>query len=276
MEKSEKGKSSKREDPETQKRFVLSEQPFAKERLAVLQEVVGEIKREHPEILSLCLFGSMVKGAARLESDMDGYLFVDAGLVATEFKKEESAVLEKVKDRTYFIDELHKRYSVLLREPLKIRLSLSDEQVKHLRVLPVSEQLLSKELVVLEKQAQENLEYKKAHEEWKKMKPGGESSEGATIPNLLSSRIEHEKLRPKHVSRPHPSLFVHAMFHLEVGGGIRKYRKFLLEKLIEMGEEGELAWKEIIAATEMLEQNLKRDTDKHYPRNLKDALAVYG
>lgn len=67
------------EPPE--KRFKLSGEPFAKERLAKVKTTVDVLKREHPEILSFCLFGSMVKGKAKPESDIDGYLFVDADSV---------------------------------------------------------------------------------------------------------------------------------------------------------------------------------------------------
>ena len=65
------------------------------------------------------------------------------------------------------------------------------------------------------------------------------------------------------------------MFHLEIGRGIRKYREYLIDKLAASGETGEEAWKVIIESTEETEQ-IRTDTEKKYPRTLKEAKKVYG
>jgi len=56
------------------KRFLLSRNPELKERLEILQVLVYEMQKEHPEIISLSLFGSLTKGYATPESDYDGYI----------------------------------------------------------------------------------------------------------------------------------------------------------------------------------------------------------
>ena len=61
-----------------QKRFTLSQEEFAQERIAGIKSAVEELKIEHPEIVSLMLFGSLSKGQSREQSDIDGILFVDA------------------------------------------------------------------------------------------------------------------------------------------------------------------------------------------------------
>jgi hypothetical protein len=55
------------QDYNEKKRFVLTRLEFAQERMQGIKEVVSKLQKKHPEILSFCMFGSMVKGAAKLE-----------------------------------------------------------------------------------------------------------------------------------------------------------------------------------------------------------------
>ncbi len=57
------------------KRFHLSREPFAKERLRALKEEFARFQERHPEALSFHLYGSLSKGYAVPESDVDGILF---------------------------------------------------------------------------------------------------------------------------------------------------------------------------------------------------------
>lgn len=59
------------------RRFLLSRSLEWKERIKKLQEVFYEIKKDHPEVVSLSLFGSLTKGYANEESDVDGWLNID-------------------------------------------------------------------------------------------------------------------------------------------------------------------------------------------------------
>lgn len=59
------------------RRFLLSKNPELKERMKILQKAVDDFKKQYPEIISLNLFGSLVKGYANNKSDVDAYLFVD-------------------------------------------------------------------------------------------------------------------------------------------------------------------------------------------------------
>mgnify|MGYP003393243005 CR=1 FL=1 len=88
---------------ETKKRFVLSPEEFSKERLAAVKGVMGEIQSKYPEVLSLCMFGSMVKGTAHKESDIDGYLFIDTSLIAQKENIPEERIIEhhKTRNATY-------------------------------------------------------------------------------------------------------------------------------------------------------------------------------
>ncbi len=65
------------------------------------------------------------------------------------------------------------------------------------------------------------------------------------------------------------------MFYLDVGGGIRKYRKLFIEKLSKLGIDGEKIWADTIMGTEMMENNLSLDETKRYPRTLAEAIKLY-
>lgn len=70
-----------KEDKLEEKRFVLSGNPELQRRLRKISETVTELKKDYPEIVSLNLFGSMVKGYANQNSDIDGYINIDSDLI---------------------------------------------------------------------------------------------------------------------------------------------------------------------------------------------------
>lgn len=134
------------------KRFILPEQDFAKNRLAVVHQEVNQFRQEHPEVLSLslCLFGSLITGHSRPDSDIDGYLFIDAEQIATADNIDQSSLLqtlhtehyESASPTTYLTEPVVAKYTYPLRERLKVRLDLTDEQVKHVRSRPVSKTII--------------------------------------------------------------------------------------------------------------------------------------
>ncbi len=71
-----KGESIKQKSFDS-KRFVLSENPEMRKRLKILSGAIDKFKEEHPEVISLSLFGSFTKGYAVEDSDIDGCLNVD-------------------------------------------------------------------------------------------------------------------------------------------------------------------------------------------------------
>lgn len=81
-------------------RFLLSNNPELQKRLKKLQEAVAELKKDFPEIVSLNLFGSMVKGYANETSDIDGYLMVDGTLIPhTSEDTYSHLIFEKISDK---------------------------------------------------------------------------------------------------------------------------------------------------------------------------------
>jgi hypothetical protein len=252
-----------REIVEPPKRFTVSGPEFIKDRLSVVKEEVKKIQQEHPEVLSFCMFGSMTTGKARSESDIDGYLFIDANIVAKNKRVNPACIQEtdfspSEVPRTYFTKEVSDEYTLSLRDNLMRRLNLTVDQVKHVRARPISEE-------IIDQHVDNTISQINSLEDYKRRKAEFEISE----PYNLAARPEHPPL-------PSAGVTLEAMFHLEVGGGITEYRQYLLTKLEQMGDTGTKVWKIIIEGTEMMEQHLRNHTDVTYPRTLEQAIKVYG
>lgn len=261
---------------EAPKRFRLSNQELAKERVAVIKEEVKTLQKSHPEALSFCIFGSQTTGTARPESDIDGYLFVDVVKAAEARHLSPDEILETQKNKdsetptTYLTDEVASEYISPLREVFKEKLSLSDEQVAHVRSRPISREIIDEHLGSLLEQIKKLEEYKKAVEKRELNNPFDKP--GHTVEEI-EAYIES---RPQHPPFPYSGTNLSAMFHLDIGGGIGEYRQYLLDKLSRIGQTGEKAWRVIIEGTEEMEQHLRSDTEVSYPRTLEQARQVYG
>lgn len=59
-----------------EKRFVLSREEFSEKRFDGFRKVFESLKQAYPEIISAHVFGSMTKGYATPQSDIDIFLFV--------------------------------------------------------------------------------------------------------------------------------------------------------------------------------------------------------
>ena len=271
-----------------QKRFTLSQEEFAQERIAGIKSAVEELKIEHPEIVSLMLFGSLSKGQSREQSDIDGILFVDAEKVeemekiacehlpvidyqTNEEDRTDGPIPLKIKyARPYFRPDLYKKYNDIIVNKINEKIpGLKPEQTDHLRSLPISKELLS---FIIE-------QYKASEE--------AKSAFLAKIQEQISQSQDKSKekilatakfIEPKPDSMFKANNYLGGMFHLDVGGGIREYRKFLIDELISMGAVGELIWEDVVKYVEKWEQKVDyKDlpTEVHYPRVLQEAKVVY-
>ncbi len=106
------------------KRFLLSSSPAIKERIKKLQEVVDEFQEKHPEFISLNLFGSLTKGYANPESDIDAHMYVDTDVKCTS---------EHV--NVAYVQEVH---ADILRVRLRDTLSLSQEQIANVAIRTIT------------------------------------------------------------------------------------------------------------------------------------------
>ncbi len=252
---------------ETEKRFVLSPEEFSRERLQAVKDEIAEMQAKYPEVLSLCMFGSMVKGTAHEGSDIDAYLYIDSELAAQREGIPEEEILEHYPDdnQTYLTKEVAKKYILEFREGLKEKAGLEDEAVEHVRSRPISEKVIYDEIESLLDYYKRKEEFEANTEKWFDSEP----PKGSDIEALVA----YQKAKPERPEHMSPSLG--SMFHLDAGGGIRKYRKVFVQKLSQMGAEGERIWTDTIMGTEMLENNLSLDDTKRYPRLLKDAMKAY-
>jgi hypothetical protein len=268
----------KDKDNAPEKRFTLSRAEFAQERLNAVREYVYKLKKDHPEVLSFCMFGSMTKGRAREASDIDGELFIDPEKVSLKvygpetechFSKDLYGNITGEIAYEGLRGDIAAEYIIPMRESLKAELSLTDEQLKHIRILPISFEIINRHLENLKQSFDRQTRYEQQLAEWEASNPEGK------IPDI-DALIAYWKRKPKLPGTPMPSSNLRAMFHLEIGGGIREYRKYLIEKLEGMGHVGEEMWRRIIESTEEMEQYMRTGTAQRYPRTLKDAKRVYG
>jgi hypothetical protein len=156
---------------------------------------------------------------------------------------------------TYLTEKLWLEYKDKVNKDLGESGVLTNQQLDGIKVRPVSEGILSSQINGL-------AEYHKELEEFNRKR--SEYTEG---------KSEEYPERPETATA---SSTLVGMFHLDMGGGIRKYRKSVIDKLSSMGEEGEKIWGEIVEGVEMQEQYYQTNTDKRYPRTLLEAQKIYG
>lgn len=261
----------------TPKRFELSREQFARDRVQAIRDTIDFVKKERPEIVSFALFGSLVKGNTRPESDIDMYVFIDADSVQEKHPDEQvvvdkkwnfnldrgegpRAVTFRWKDFTIPTREGYYEYVV---GELTSRVPLTHEQVKHIHPVPVSEEIIDE---MLDDISDSYTEY-----------PSGIES---SIVYLARQLHEGDAAKEKTAnSRIEPNQLLYSMFFLDAGGGLRKYRRHLIERLSSLGGVGEKIWKDLIRSTEAWEQKLgllEKTSGKRYPRSLVEARLLYG
>jgi hypothetical protein len=271
-----------------EKRFTIQSEAFAQNRVEALREAIKELQLEYPEIISATFFGSLSKGKSTPESDIDAVLYIDADIVAEKERAEGKSgedVIDVVTDATplsnglktqllslnvYLRPDLYKKYNKLTQDKiLELDPGLTHEQVEHIRSLPMSEKSLVKLLDNLIDSKNLSLNFDRKILEIHK----GDMNKEELLKTAVVVGGEPDKLILT------PTLLLGSMFHMDVGGGIRKYRKILLDKLSEAGPAGEEIWRDIIKYTERWEQKVEYTdlpTTVRYPRRLAEAVEVYG
>lgn len=247
-----------------EKRFVIQTEDFAQKRVEALSVAVESLKKEYPEVISATLFRSLSRGDTKEDSDIDAVLYVDVDYISEkerlEGKSGDDVIDLVVKKKElpnvpglqfqsldiYLRPDLYDKYNKLIQDRvLSLDPSLGPDHVEHIRSLPMSESGINKLVDYLVKMRGVSVEQGKE----------------ALVVNT-------------------PTTLLGSMFHLDIGGGIKKYRKILLNKLNDVGPAGELIWFDIIRYVERWEQKVEEYSDLptqiHYPRKLKDAVKVYG
>ncbi len=270
-----------------EKRFSIQQESFAQNRVEALRQAVEELKQEYPEIISTTLYGSLSKGKSTVESDIDAALFIDADVVAEKEREEgktgddvisiatvekpiEGFKTKRISQNIYLCSDLYKKYNKLVQDKvLELDPSLIQEQVEHIRSLPMSEKGIITLVDMLVKSLNDKKEFSKKVLEAHK----GELNKDELMKTATSLGSEPETYLTT------PTLLFGTMFYLGIGNEIKKYRKILIDKLLESGEAGESIWADIITYVERREQKLedytKVPTEVNYPRTLAEAKMVY-
>ncbi|MBP7006087.1 nucleotidyltransferase domain-containing protein [Patescibacteria group bacterium] len=231
------------------KRFEVQPDRFVHERLDAVQSGVEEIKGGDPSVLGLTLYGSMVKGKAHEDSDIDGYLYLDAEQLAQnearqalQENREPRPVTFDIGDTgtlsTYPGEHLYDVYKPLIKDKFTKSGFLTEEQISDINLRPISKEIIDRHL------------------------------------DSLQQALKLVRNGEENVS-PEPSQNLYGLFHLEVGRGLGSYRQQVIEKLEGLGQEGEEIWSMIIGQTEKMEQYMYTDTPIHYPRTLAEARNTY-
>lgn len=260
-----------------EKRFAPSKEEFSQKRLEALKKTVDSMRREHPEVLSFSMFGSMARGNAHKGSDIDGYLFVDVterekqsshdGTEASLFLKDTS---NDSGAETSFLPNAAATYREIFSKLMSESSEMNPQQIEEgLKVKPVSPRIVTEHLNSLVENVATERAYHEANKAWEASAPADTTD--------LTVLLEHRRAEPE---RPRglkllPSSVLLGMFHLDVGGGIRPYREQVVRELQKHGPDGEAVWSKIIEWTERME-NHGNKTEKRYPRTLAEAEKVYG
>ena len=207
------------ESPAYEKRFQMPEDEELRERLKSIQHAVKDFQREYPEALSFSMYGSMVKDTATPESDVDGTLFIDT--TPTGDEEVDSSVLEKMESGEYLN---------AFKSDLKERLDLTEEQAgKDVKLETISEEDV---LTAAEKFVLSNELYKEERKLWESTK----RDTGRTQEGIFGEMPVYEYEGEEPIAPDLPTN-IKAMFNMDVGGGIQKYRKQFIDSLEQFGSE---------------------------------------
>ncbi len=228
-----------------EKRFQIPEDIALRERLKGIQSIVRDFKKEYPEVLSFTMYGSMVKNTATPKSDIDGTLFVEATPTGDEeFDAKVSANIKAGYYLNKFKTELQKRLDLTLEQVGK---DVKSESISEDDVTNATETyMLSSKL------------YEEERMVWENSRIDTGRTEETTFGILRVYEYDGEESVP-------PSLpdKISAMFNLDIGGGIRKYRQLFLISLesLEPGRADDIC-KDIYAHLSFSEGGKRNEVTK--------------
>jgi len=247
------------EEGEGPKRFCLANTEFAVIRRAEIRRVLLEAKKQHPEIVTLCLYGSTVKGTETLKSDIDGYLFVKA---PEEYRRYKPAYTWHATTIT-LNDEGYAVYIDPLCTALGPGTKANFAETRHLRGLSISNEIIDQ---LIEEQI-ENIEIVNR---FNKERQNLRDLEGSNV-----YPVDHPDMLKHQPDELKPSINLIAMFFLNIGNDIQEYRRYLLDKLTYLGDMGEIMWGQIVEAL-ATKENMNRERHTHsYPHTLEEAKKTY-
>lgn len=209
-----------------------------------IQEAAGETMEKYPYVAGFSMFGSRTKGREKAKSDADIVLFLDFDKSGLQKKGEEIPF-------AFFRRRLA--------EVMKGK-GLTDAEAK--RVLgPDAKTMLhalSKEYI--RDTVADGIAYKR------------NEARGADKANAKGAYQDIVTA---------PGAPIPALFHMDVGGGLRPWRRQVIEELEKAGETGEALWRELMEAMRFAHDDPRKIIGKRlspktsYPKTLADARRVF-
>lgn len=255
------------------KRFEISKDQTSRERIAATKETYQNLKKAIPEVnVSFSLFGSLSKGKelepeTAAKADVDLYCFFDSEDVMSRHDE----LYQKYPDfREYYKHSRSRHKSPLLAR--KTRFMSNEEFINASDYLYID--------------AAQGMISRRLYTEFEN-RLGRE-----TRPHLLVQSISYNGLdsilnrvkrwvrlknNPDEYSRLKEQ--VANCFHLDVGGGLRKYRRDFLLKLKTMDPKfAEEYWKEVDYCVRGVERGhyIPQSAEHQFPQTLDEALKYYG
>ena len=236
--------------------ILLSEKhnrKFVREGLRGMQEVIREWQKEDPTISSLCISGDILQSNALKKGPVDCFLYVDTAKLSEKEKEREIKLVERdgkegsedfcsIFTNTRYLDR-QTRFSSTYENYAKSHIvgssSVFQPDQLNMTALPIDRGVIDAHVRLLQ---------------------------GQHIANLVN----------KVNRRPSVSRNLSSMFLFEIGGGIKKYRHYLLKRLNRMELDGQQIWNGIIDYVEKLEGGGKAVKGRKYPRTLAEAQREYG
>lgn len=254
-----------RPEVERTHRFEVSRDPALREKIHIYRDGLRALQAEYPEVVGATVFGSSVKALATDESDVDSILFVDPAKAAerspsiqvTHELREDKKGAKSIE--SHFEDDIEALYgaelSLIVNQPPH---SGERSIVEHALALPMSEEIINVQLEAYLKFIGEQIPYEYSQ---------------------MMNRVEEGKgEKSADDSKPPTAVWIGAnidgLFHLQVGHGLDKYRRYLIKQL-RNNKYGEPAWRGIMRCVENGEE-WQPWSGQRFPRMLCEAEKVYG
>ncbi len=235
--------------PSKEKRYEISNDEFSKRRIEALRDIQHELQNEFPIPISICIFGSLVKGKVLTSqtapnTDIDVDLKFDQEALDTLPGGERTKLRKKFDipelSLTTITTELIRKSLIEKLEKVKEILGLINIPEKHIFVTPINSR----------------------------------SIQSAVNHRMMDSTWEERN------AGKNADVAINLYFTLSIGGVVKKYRDKFLRELASSKDQGEANW-----TWDLIKESIERnerdgqipDKIKHrFPQTIEEALKFYG
>ena len=261
--------------PSESKRWEISSDPFSRERLKTLVTVVKKLRQIHPFVAGAVLFGSLSKGkkldaVSASGSDIDLAIFVDTDNLRGDYAQLAASNNKRFNEVVEVDQDMHKDSD------------LRTEAQKDLLRVGLYITYLAEDLYLENAPSLWNLPPKIGFND-RPISLKGRNSIFWTFNRIFkhhnlelitekleSSDLDFDPLTYSSIALP---------WCLDIGGGLRKYRRAYLERLRKLPkEERDLRWRVTVGMVKFYERKgiIPEGIREQYPATFDEALKYYG